>query len=217
MLHRTVALFAVAVALALGVSDSSAQPGKGGFGGKGGGGAKQLEAEITQLREKVKELEAKLSKTEGGSKKKDEKGPPPFAGGPFGKGGWGFGPGKGFGPGAGPLANLDPEKLKRVLQIYELAYGTPKDDGKKGESKKGDFKKGDFKKGDFKRGDFKKGDFKKEFGKDKKPETGKAPMPPFGKGKGKGPGAPAASGSVESRIERLIGELEQLRRELKKK
>ena len=56
-------------------------------------------------------------------------------------------------------------------------------------------------------------DFKKEFKKD---------GPPFGKGLGDkkkddAQSTPAGKGSVDARIDRLIGELEQLRRELKKK
>jgi hypothetical protein len=189
MFHRKIALFVLAVGvLVFSGADSSAQ-----FGGKGKGGGKgppRQDAEIERLREQIKELEAKLAKSHAGDAKKDEKGPPPFAGGfgkgpgGFGKGPGGFGPG-GFGPGKpfpGAPANFDPEKMKKVLQLYELLYGDDKKDTEKAPGKKEDFRK--------------------EFG------------PPFGK---KGPTPPTAPGSVEARIDRLIGELEQLRRELKKK
>ena len=219
MLTRIVPMFAFAVSLALfGSSYAPAQgPGKG-------GSTRQLEAELDKLRDQIKALEGKLSKAKDSSK--DEKGgPPSFGKGPggFGKGPGGFDPEKmkkamegfgkgpgGFGKGPGGFAKgpggFDPEKMKKVMEIYEKLYGKAKSEGDKGgEAKKGSDKGGP----PYGRG---KGGF------DRKTEAGKGGPPPFGgKGRGGFGGPPGRHRSIDSRIEHLIAELEQLRKDLKKK
>ena len=66
MLKRSIVLFSFGVAAVLfGVSQTDAQPGKG--GGKGGGGdIKKLESELNQILDLVKDIQAKLANMNGG-------------------------------------------------------------------------------------------------------------------------------------------------------
>ncbi len=195
MLKHTVATFTVALAgiLLLG-SRTPAQPGPD--------GVKKLEAELEKLRDQVKETEAKLAKAKEAAKGRggfEGKGKFPFDG----KGKFPFGDKKGFERGKGSF-------------------------GKGGFGPKGfEFKK--------------KEEPKKEAGKepavaskldpatirekyafykklyDELPKD--APKGGFGSGfKGKGPftKSPEAN-SVEARLDRLVRELEDLRRDLKKR
>ena len=101
-----------------------------------------------------------------------------------------------------------------MLALYEFIYGDSKTEPGKGDERTFGKKGGGFKK-DFGRGGPPFGNK----GMDKKKEASppNPPKPPLSRGTANPAGPPAASGSLESRIDRLAAELEQLRRELKKK
>ena len=141
MLKRSIVLFSFGVAAVLfGVSQTDAQPGKGGKGKDGD--IKKLESDLAQILDLVKDVQAKLERIkEGGGEKKG----PGFEGkkgyGGFGKGGFG-GYGKGM-YGKGP-EKLDPATIKEKYEYYKKLYDDlpkPKGEGKKGfEGKKFEFK-----------------------------------------------------------------------------
>jgi hypothetical protein len=177
MFARIVAGFAVGLfALLFITSQIPAQPGRG----KDFGGFKKLEAEVEQLREQIKELDAKLAKLSEPGKNKSFEG--------FGQGKKGFDKKGDFFKKKGGFnmesAKLDPDTIKQRYEFYKKLYDElPKEPG----SKKKDF-------------------------------------PPFGRGfsgrggyEGKKEGAAFGPGGVEARLDRLMRELEDLRRELKKK
>jgi hypothetical protein len=132
MLKRSIVLFSFGVAAVLfGVSQTDAQPGKGGKGKDGD--IKKLESDLAQILDLVKDVQAKLERIkEGGGEKKG----PGFEGkkgyGGFGKGGFG-GFGKGM-YGKGP-EKLDPATIKEKYEYYKKLYDElpkPKGEGKKG-------------------------------------------------------------------------------------
>ena len=212
-------------------SPVQAQP-KGGFG-KGGFGkddfkkeakdsTKQLQAEIEKLQEQVKELQAALGK-KGSEAKKD--GPSITLGGMMAKGGFG--------------GKIDADNIKifieRIMQDKDAKKGFegkkgPGDDFKKKfEEKKKEgpgaridrdeirsiveriLKEREGNKG-FEGSKRAPDDFKKKYEGMKKGGFGGPP----GFGRGGPQTSRSRSSSVEARIDRIIGELESLRKELKK-
>src|ERR1051325_741794 len=188
MLKHTIGIFAIGLACLLVLnSDSAAQPGKG----KGGPDAvKSLQAELEKLREQIKEVQAKLAKAS-------------TPGAEFGRGGCGrggFGPG-GFGPGKGD-------------EFYKKgggkAFGPAGKDGPKMDpatvTERYEFYKKLY------------DALPKEKGKGKGFEgKGKGFEGKFKgfEGKGKEKAGPGAS-SIDARLDRLMREIEDLRKELRK-
>lgn len=195
MLKRSIVLFSFGVAAVLfGVTQTEAQP--GGKGPKVGTDIKKLENDLAQLLDQVKETQAKLAKAKeaGGDKKDFFKDKGGFGGG-FGKGGFGGGKG-GFGKGGfggfgkGGPEKLDPDTIKERYEYYKKLYDElPKEKGKgKGKGFEGKGK-----------GPDEKGKGKDGKGKDQGQKGEKGP----------------SGGNIEARIDRLIGELEALRSELR--
>ncbi len=236
---RTLSVFAVGVALALyGVSETSAQPGKGGPGGRPGqdgrgpGGPpdiKRLEAELELLRDQIKETEARLARVKQSSKGeagkgKDEagKGRDFGKGKEFGKGkdfgkGKEFGKGKDFGKGKGeagkgngfPFGGAPKLDPETIKSKYEF-YKKLYEESRKGEKSKSGPPT-------FGRGFGKGPGFGKGFpfgGPMKKEAT--PPTPPA-KSKGPGTAAPSGTRELEGRIERIERQLEEIRNSLKRR
>jgi hypothetical protein len=199
MLTRTVAGFAVGLAGLLFItSKTPAQPGKG-----GGDSIKKLEADLQKLRDTLKQAEADLAKakaTEQGGR---------------GYGGWGRGRGfggmdkkdfdkkadffmkkEGFKKEAG---KMDPDTIKERYEFYKKLYDALPKEKAKGTPGGGAF-----------------GTAPGGFGGGR-PGGGFGPGG-FGFGGG-GPstGSSSGSSSIEARLDRLMRELEELRKELKKK
>ncbi|MBX9678926.1 MAG: hypothetical protein K2X38_09175 [Gemmataceae bacterium] len=186
---------------------ASAQP--GGFGKKGkdfgpreGGG---VEVELRKLREKVRELEAKVNsaKDEKKSDKKDfaRAGQPEKKG--FGRGG--FGPG-GFG-------KMDPEKMKQMMERFkEMKKGEGKEAAK---GKDRDGKKGPPPWAKGKRGEGERKMGPGGFGRPGFGPHGKDGERRFGPGGfGRGPGAPVAR-SEARRLDDLETKVDEILRLLR--
>ncbi len=182
-------LIVCAAALVFG-SQATAQPPKP--------DVKKLESELEKLREQTKELESKLKKA------KEPGGPkgPPFGRPPFGK--------------------FDPAKAKEMKEAFEkkMAEGDKKAPfGKFDPAKAKEFRE---------MWEKRMADYRKKADADKKGPEKKGP-PSFGKGKGWGPGGPGRGGpgrggfrpggtpSIEGRIDRIVRDLEELKKELKSK
>jgi len=212
MFKHAVVLFAVGLSGLLFVSsDTSAQPGKGGKGGGGADAVKSLEAELEKLRDQIKDTEAKLAKAKEASKRGGGfEGKGPFGKG-FDKGGFGGFGGKGKG-GFGPKGF---EGMKK---------GEPKKDEPKKEAGKAGMPpfgpKGEAAKmsPEIIRTKY---EFYKKLYDDLPKEKGKSDAPMSGKGKGKGFGSGFGKGaeanSLEARVDRLMRELEEIRKDLKKR
>lgn len=214
MLTRTIALFAFGMAAVLvGADYLDAQPGKGKGPGKGpgpgaGSDIQKLERDLERLLEQVQATKAKLAKAKeaAGPKKGDFEGKKGFGKGFGGKGFGGKGKGfkgfdkkfesmKKFGKGGEAGAKLDPATIREKYEYYKKLHDAlPKEKGKGFERPKGFEKKGP---PPFERKGPPKG-FEK-----------KGP-PPESKGEPRG-----GDGSLESRIDRLIRELEALRNEVR--
>ena len=191
MFTRTIVLFTFGVAAVLvGAAQTDAQPGKG--KGKGGPDIEKLERDLRQLLEQVEEAKGALARAKEAGQPKGDKGKKGgFGGFPYGKG-KGFDGKKGFeGKGKkgfeGKGEKLDRETITERYNYYKKLYDELPKESKKGKGFEG------------------KG--KGKFGPGKGFEGKKGPMPE----------PPSTSRSVEGRIDALIRELEELRREVRGK